>query len=1372
MAVLGLESNTTYYYRLRAENASGQSLSSNIISTTTLVPIPGAPVAQPATNITSTSFKANWDALVGATNYRLDVSLTNDFLTRITGLDDLSVTGTSFNITGLTGGTTYYYRVRGENIAGEGENSPIISTLTIPKAPVLSATTGVTATGFTANWAASTGATKYFFDLSTLANFTTFVGLHENEDIGNVTTLAVSGLSPGNTYYYRIRAVNASGISENSEIKTLSTIAGAPVANAATLITATSFQANWTTVTGAIKYRLDVALDANFTSMVPGYNNLDAGLVLTYNISGLQGGTTYYYRLRAENGSGAGPSSSSITVLTLPAAPVAALATLAKSSSFQANWAASTGATKYRIDVSTTNTFSPLITGFSNLDVGNVTTISVTGLTYSTTYYYRVRAENTQGVSLNSNIITIATTLPEPVSLETVGLNAITSQITNTSPQIQYSLDSTSTHNGTWVDCQLTNTTVDFANGGIDVWVRQKNLISNKRKAGTLATKVNLISGVTYNLVNRTVSGLNNQEQYRMNGGAWSTVVTNVTFEAGKFEVQIPATITTLASTIQEIGTITVSEIAFANIQRYTQLNDASELTPEMLTEAGVTDVIPENITGYQNEIEAANSITTLSQVQNLVNRSNAFYTINYIVQSRNSSSLTTDMMTTAGVTGANNDYLEAYKEAIIYSDPFSDIATLQEFVDLVNVMMDISLMATNNDASSLTIDMIIKTGVTDANPTYLEAYKVAIEAENSISDKNHLQNVTNKVNLQQSIFKMAETNNAATLTINQLENAGIIDAYDVNLWAYKNMIIEKDQINNLDELQEIVNKTNAQQYLITKTVLNNPSDFKLTLLNTAGITGGIEANIPEYIDALDNSPALATITEFQLMINKVNKQQAIFAMAQANDATALTTQMMVDAGLINIIDNYLADYKTIIVGADIIQNLAELQELIEVVNTRHKIYKMAISNDASELTIAMLQQAGIEQTETINLNAYKTAIVADSEIISLIELQEIIIRTNAQQLIFTKTILQSTNLFTTSLLLTVGVTNASENYLVSYLEGIDAAISIETLADLQTIINQVNAQKVIFAMAVNNYANDLTAYMITTAGITGVNANYLTDYKKIIVDAEVIQNKDELQALINKINLRHNILKMAETNDASSVTMDLLAEAGLIEIYDVNLEAYKKAIVAEESIPDMEKLQQIIIRTNSQEFIFTKTVLQNTAAFTVSLLETAGTVRVKAENLSLYLLMLETGEALNNLAEFQALVDMVNSQQLIFNMPITKDTSKLTVELLTTGGITDARTDKLQYYKEALADSTTVLDIDKVQVMVNYINKGLKIQVMTHADFKVYPVPTRNYLTIESLKPFNYKLINSEGRIISASSEKTEYYKLDLSKISLEFIC
>ncbi len=67
-----------------------------------------------------------------------------------------------------------------------------------------------------------------------------------------------------------------------------------------------------------------------------------------------------------------------------PVAPVATAGSGATPTQITANWQASSGATSYRLDVSTANDFSSFATGYNNLNVGNVITYNVTGLSNST----------------------------------------------------------------------------------------------------------------------------------------------------------------------------------------------------------------------------------------------------------------------------------------------------------------------------------------------------------------------------------------------------------------------------------------------------------------------------------------------------------------------------------------------------------------------------------------------------------------------------------------------------------------------------------------------------------------------------------------------------------------------------------------------------------------------------------------------------------------------------------------------------------------------------------------------------------------------------------------------------------------------------
>jgi hypothetical protein len=123
-------------------------------------------------------------------------------------------------------------------------------------------------------------------------------------------------VSASGTYYFRAYDGTCWG-PEGSVAITILAVPVAPTATAATLITANSFSVNWNAVAGATNYFLDVATDAGFTALVGIYSNLSVGNVITRSVTGLSPTTTYYYRVRANNGFCSGPSSVSANITTL-----------------------------------------------------------------------------------------------------------------------------------------------------------------------------------------------------------------------------------------------------------------------------------------------------------------------------------------------------------------------------------------------------------------------------------------------------------------------------------------------------------------------------------------------------------------------------------------------------------------------------------------------------------------------------------------------------------------------------------------------------------------------------------------------------------------------------------------------------------------------------------------------------------------------------------------------------------------------------------------------------------------------------------------------------------------------------------------------
>ncbi len=122
--------------------------------------------------------------------------------------------------------------------------------------------------------------------------------------------------------------------------------------------------------------------------------------------------STWTVTVSATNAGGTGTGQLAITIQSSstvlpPGTPTASPPSAVTTNSFSAEWSAVGTASGYQIDVSTDSSFGSYVSGYQNLDVGNVTSASVTGLASGLTYYYRVRAYNQGGASGNSGTITV-----------------------------------------------------------------------------------------------------------------------------------------------------------------------------------------------------------------------------------------------------------------------------------------------------------------------------------------------------------------------------------------------------------------------------------------------------------------------------------------------------------------------------------------------------------------------------------------------------------------------------------------------------------------------------------------------------------------------------------------------------------------------------------------------------------------------------------------------------------------------------------------------------------------------------------------------------------------------------------------------------
>ena len=126
----GLSSNTTYYYRVRATNANGDSANTSTASATTQGAIPAAPSGLTAAAASWSQINLSWtNNAVNQTGFQIDQATSSDFTQGLTTAT-VGAAATTYSATGLSAGATYYYRVRATNAVGDSANTSTASATT------------------------------------------------------------------------------------------------------------------------------------------------------------------------------------------------------------------------------------------------------------------------------------------------------------------------------------------------------------------------------------------------------------------------------------------------------------------------------------------------------------------------------------------------------------------------------------------------------------------------------------------------------------------------------------------------------------------------------------------------------------------------------------------------------------------------------------------------------------------------------------------------------------------------------------------------------------------------------------------------------------------------------------------------------------------------------------------------------------------------------------------------------------------------------------------------------------------------------------------------------------------------------------------
>ena len=394
-----IEDGNTYYYKVRALDASGTAGAwSSIVSVTYRAASTGTLPAPTVTGGNDSQGRPTlkWKAVTGAAKYEVyrARSLNGDYIKYST------VTGTSYtNISYIEDGNTYYYKVRALDANGTaGAWSSIVSvTYRAASTGTLSAPTvtgGNDSQGRpTLTWKVVTGAAKYevYRARSQSGDYIKY------STVTGTSYTNTSYIEDGNTYYYKVRALDANGTAGawSSIVSVTYCAASTGTLSAPTVTGGNDSQGRptlkWKAVTGAAKYEIYRSYSRDGS-----YSKYSTQTSTAYtNSSYLTSGTTYYYKVRALDANGnAGPYSAVVSVtcrLKLSAPSV----TGGKDSQGRPTlkWNAVTGAAKYEVYRSTSR--SGTYTKYSTQTSTSYTNSSY--LTSGTTYYYKVRTLGSDG---------------------------------------------------------------------------------------------------------------------------------------------------------------------------------------------------------------------------------------------------------------------------------------------------------------------------------------------------------------------------------------------------------------------------------------------------------------------------------------------------------------------------------------------------------------------------------------------------------------------------------------------------------------------------------------------------------------------------------------------------------------------------------------------------------------------------------------------------------------------------------------------------------------------------------------------------------------------------------------------------------------
>jgi subtilisin family serine protease len=459
-----IKPDTRYYWRVSGSGVNGPSEWSTVYSIQMPNP-PSIPILEtPTENVVVTDYTPTleWkDATLPTGSvpfdvYRIQIASDVTFATLITDAetDAGAITSSSYTVpTDLNADTTYYWRVRSRNSDGHLSHWSSVRrfrTAVLP-AQLLTPSNGVSLMELKwplISWQAVNNATAYTVQIASDSGFTKL--LVNTRQLG-VTYQATFQITPGTTYYWRVRTEAANGPSEWSTVYSIQMpnppsipILETPTENVVvTDYTPTLEWKDATLPTGSVPfdvYRIQIASDVTFATLITDAET-DAGAITSssYTVpTDLNVDTTYYWRVRSRNSNGHLSHWSSVRRFRTAVPPVQLLTPSNGVSLMELkwpliSWQAVNNATAYTVQIASDSGFTRVLV---NTRQTGMTYQAAFQITPGITYYWRVRTEATNGPSDWSEVWTMV--VPNPPSVPVLVSPINNGQVNSLQPMLTW----------------------------------------------------------------------------------------------------------------------------------------------------------------------------------------------------------------------------------------------------------------------------------------------------------------------------------------------------------------------------------------------------------------------------------------------------------------------------------------------------------------------------------------------------------------------------------------------------------------------------------------------------------------------------------------------------------------------------------------------------------------------------------------------------------------------------------------------------------------------------------------------------------------------------------------------------------------------